>query len=74
MANANVTIVGNVTRDPELRYANSGVSVARDTVSGPPSYSSASTSVAAKPEAVIRSVPLRADFPRTTRPGSAGRR
>ena len=29
MANANVTIVGNVTRDPELRYANSGVSVAR---------------------------------------------
>lgn len=29
MADANVTIVGNVTREPELRYANSGVSVVR---------------------------------------------
>jgi single-strand DNA-binding protein len=29
MANANVTIVGNVTRDPELRYSNAGLSVAR---------------------------------------------
>jgi single-strand DNA-binding protein len=29
MADSTVTIVGNVTRDPELRYTNSGLSVAR---------------------------------------------
>jgi single-strand DNA-binding protein len=32
MADSVVTIVGNVTRDPELRYANSGVSVVKMSV------------------------------------------
>ncbi len=32
MADSVVTIVGNVTRDPELRYANSGVTVVKMSV------------------------------------------
>jgi single-strand DNA-binding protein len=29
MADSQITVVGNITRDPELRYSNSGTSVAR---------------------------------------------